>query len=78
MFYYVGYTAWLLPSHSSHDAFIPSPQTVDPDRDRFGPDPGEPSTKSNNFSSPKRGEMIKWIAHKVAMDLLSLFDRNEL
>ena len=52
---YFGYAAWLLsPSFS---ALKPSPQTVDPDQDRCGQDPGEPSTKTNNSSSQS---MEKW------------------
>ena len=41
---YVGYAAWLL-SPSSVQALKPSPQTVDPDQDRSGSDPGEPNSK---------------------------------
>ena len=55
--YYVGYAALLLPPFSV-PALKPSSHNVDPDKDRSGWDPWKPSSKSNNSSSPKPGEMI--------------------
>ena len=55
-FVYVGYFDVFSSSHVSLPTLSPSPQSVDPDWDRFGPDPGEPSSKSNYSSSPKYGK----------------------
>ena len=42
---YVGYAAWLLPSHPSVHFFIQFPHFCQTDWDRSGPDPGSSCSK---------------------------------
>ena len=54
--FYVGYAAWLLPSHPSVPSLIPFPRFCQTDRNRSGPNPGYSRSKRNYSSSTKSGE----------------------
>ena len=56
---YVCYFDVFQSYHDSHSTLRPPTQTVDPDRDQFGPDSWEPSLKSKYSSFPNPGEKEK-------------------